>query len=414
MRSLDAARSAPFLPDTDAVRPARGLRLPQPVALIAFALCVGHAVYVVAAYWLGYWLYDPNGYSGSDFVNVWAAGQLALDGAPASAYDLALHKQAQVAALGHDFAGNYPWYYPPTYLFVAVLLASFPYVLAWVGWACVTFPAYLAATRAIIADRVAFLLAGAFPAILSNFLVGQNGFLTAGLLGGALVTMQRRPWLSGCLLGLLSYKPHLGLLFPVVLAIGGEWRVFAAAATTVAGLIAGSWLTFGDGAWEAFFRSLSSGSQSILSHGTVAWGNLQSMYGLIRWLGASEALAWSVHGLLASACALAICLLWRSRAPFAIKAAALATGALLSTPYLFLYDLVALAIPMAFLLRAGATAEIAIFEWMALGLASLSILLYPAFEAPVGVPAMLIVAGLVARRAIEATIARNIPAPSAI
>src|SRR5262249_37425801 len=154
---------------------------------------------------------------------------------------------------------------------------------------------YLAATRAIIGSRVAFLLAGAFPAILSNFLVGQNGFLTAGLLGGALVSMQRRPWLSGCLLGLLSYKPPFGLLFPLVLAVAGEWRVVGAAAATVAGLFAASWLAFGQGTWEAFFHALSSGSQSILSHGTVAWGNLQSMYGFVRWLGGSEALAWSIH-----------------------------------------------------------------------------------------------------------------------
>ncbi|MFL4978663.1 MAG: hypothetical protein ACJ8FV_09325, partial [Xanthobacteraceae bacterium] len=50
-----------------------------------------------------------------------------------------------------------------------------------------------------------------------------------------------------------------------------------------------------------------------------------------------------------------VCLLWCSRAPFELKAAALATGALLITPYIYIYDLVILAVPMAFLVRVGRT-----------------------------------------------------------
>ena len=108
-----------------------------------------------------------------------------------------------------------------------------------------------------------------------------------------------------------------------------------------------------------------------------------------------------MQGFVIAICAITNCILWRSRIPFALKAAALATGALFSTPYLFLYDLVAVAVPMAFLLRAGIATRIATFEWIGLGLASLSILLYPAFEAPVGIPTLLIVAGLIARRVID-------------
>jgi arabinofuranan 3-O-arabinosyltransferase len=395
------------------------LHLPRSVELIAFALCVAHAVYLASSYVLGHWLYDPNGYSEGDFVNVWAAGQLALHGAPASAYDFVTHKQVQVAAVGHDFAGGFAWYYPPTYLFVAVLVASFPYVPAWVGWVFLTFPAYLATIRIIVGDRLGIFLACAFPAILSNFLVGQNGFLTAGLLGGTLASMERRPWLAGCFLGLLTYKPHFGLLFPVVLVAAGQWRVIIAAAVVTAMLATASWLSFGSDTWEAFFRALAAGSQSIFGQGSVAWGKLQTMYGLVRLLGGGEAVAWSVQGFVIALCAILNCILWRSRIPFALKAAALATGALLSTPYLFLYDLVAVAVPMVFLLRAGIATQIATYEWIGLGIASLSILLYPAFEAPVGIPALLIVAGLIGRRVIDdiaanARATNDLAAPAAI
>jgi arabinofuranan 3-O-arabinosyltransferase len=376
----------------------RPLQLPRAVELSAFALCVAHIVFVVYCYVLGLWLYDANGYGHSDFLNVWAAGQLALHGSPASVYDVVAHKQMQIATVGHDFPGGYPWYYPPTYLFVAASLASFPYVAAWVGWAIATFPAYVAAIRAIIGARVGILLACAFPAILSNFLVGQNGFLTAGLLGGALVMMERRPWLAGCCLGLLTYKPHLGLLFPIVLIAAGEWRVFAAATAVTVALAFASWLAFGHDTWQAFVHALGSGSQSIFSDGSVAWGKLQTTYGLVRWLGGGEAFAWSVQATVIAICAITLCMLWRSRIPFALKAAALAIGALLSTPYLFLYDLVAAAVPMAFLLRAGAATQVSAGEWIGVGIAGLLIALYPAFEAPVGIPALLILASLIAWR----------------
>ena len=80
-----------------------------------------------------------------------------------------------------------------------------------------TFPAYVATIRGIIGDRIGILLACAFPGILANAMVGQNGFVTAALFGGALICLERRPLVAGCLIGLLSFKPHLGILFPIAL-----------------------------------------------------------------------------------------------------------------------------------------------------------------------------------------------------
>jgi arabinofuranan 3-O-arabinosyltransferase len=96
-------------------------------------------------------------------------------------------------AVGHAFDGYFGWHYPPTFLFVAVALALMPYAAAYALWAFATFPGYLIAIRAIIGDRLGYLLAAAFPAVLPNFIVGQNGFLTASLVGGALVLLEGNP-----------------------------------------------------------------------------------------------------------------------------------------------------------------------------------------------------------------------------
>jgi len=60
-----------------------------------------------------------------------------------------------------------------------------------------------------------------------------------------------------------------------------------------------------------------------------------------------------MQGGVAIAIAAALVVLWRSRAPFELKAAAIAVGIVLVTPYVFAYDLVVLAVPVAFLLRFG-------------------------------------------------------------
>ena len=270
-------------------RPA-GFQITRPVELTCFALCVAQAVYLVAAFVQGSWIFDSGGQIiATDFVNVWTAGRHVLDGNPAAAYDVAIHKDAEVAALGHPFEGEYPWIYPPIFLFPATALALVPYLAAYAIWVVLTFAAYVAVVRGIIGSHVGIFLACAYPGILSNLVVGQNGFLTAALIGGALLVMPQRPLVSGCLLGLLSFKPHLGILVPIVLIASGRWTVIGAATAVTAALAAASWLAFGTAPWEAFFHALSPIAGA--ADGRADWAKLQSVFGAVRMLGGSEALA---------------------------------------------------------------------------------------------------------------------------
>jgi hypothetical protein len=349
---------------------------------------------------LGHWLIDSAGrLIPIDFVNVWAAGRLALDGAPAAVYDWAAQKQAEVAALGRDFSGEFAWLYPPTFLFVAALLASLPYLPAFAAWTVLTFAAYVVAVRAVVGSRAGVWLAFAFPAALANFLVGQNGFVTAALLAGALIAVERRPILAGCLFGLLTFKPHLGLLIPLALLAGARWRVFGSAAASSLLLALAAAAAFGWGSWESFIHALPHAAQSTLTEGSADWSKLQSVFGLVRCLGGSDALAWSLQGAAAASCAAVVWLAWRSETSFDMKAATLAACALLATPYLYLYDLVVLMVPITFLVRSGFAAGFLRGEWFGIGLASLLIFAYPVAQAPLGLGAIILVAGLVVRRA---------------
>jgi arabinofuranan 3-O-arabinosyltransferase len=373
-----------------------------PAALInvCFVLFVINVSYFPAAYFSHWWIYDPDGLGiPTDFVNVWAAGRLVLEGHPAQAYDWDIQKQVELALLRQDFPGYFAWHYPPPFLFVASLLAQFPYAVAFIGWVCASLLPYLAMMRAIVSRPFGWLLAIGFPMVFSNALVGQNGFLTAALIGGTLYLMPVRPILAGVCLGLLSYKPQYGLLFPIVLIAASQWTVFFTAAVVAVMMALASWLAFGVESWNAFFHWMPMFSQAFLTEGKATWWKLQSLFSLVRYFGGTEQLAWSFQWALTAGVAVVLVLMWRSRVSYSVKAAALATGTLLTTPYLFMYDMVVLAVPVAFLIRIGLRSGFRNYELPALGCALALFVSFVFLGQPVGLGATLIVGGLVLRRA---------------
>jgi hypothetical protein len=378
---------------------------PEPSAIppalfnACFVLFVINAAFFPTAFFAHWWIFDEKGLGiPTDFVNVWSAGRLVLDGHPALAYDWDIQKQVQVAVLGQSYAGNFAWHYPPPFLFIAGLLAHFPYAVAFIGWAAASLVPYLAVMRAIVGRPFGLLLAAAFPVVLTNTLVGQNGFLTASLIGATLYLIPVRPVLAGICLGLLSYKPQYGLLFPLVLIAASQWRVFFTAAIVAVTIAVLSWLAFGTESWQAFFHWMPMFSQAFLTEGRAPWGKMQSIFALVRFFGGSEPLGWGFQWVMSGAVAVVLVLMWRSRISYSLKAAALAAGTLLITPYLFLYDVMVLAIAVAFLVRIGLRQGFARHELPALGLVAALLMFYPLVGAPTGFAATLIVSGLIVQR----------------
>src|SRR3982751_1006953 len=112
--------------------------LPARPPNVCFVLLATTAVFFPTAFFAHWWIFDERGLGiPTDFINVWSAGKLVLDGHPAFAYDWNIQKQLQVAVLGQGYEGNFAWHYPPPFLFVAALLAYVPYGLAYAGWAAV-------------------------------------------------------------------------------------------------------------------------------------------------------------------------------------------------------------------------------------------------------------------------------------
>ncbi len=395
------------MPPAPATSSAQTQLLSKWFELFLFAFAVANVAWLVTALLTGSWLWDAAGrLISTDFLNVYAAGKFALQGAPASAYDWPTHKEMEIAVLGYDFHGYYGWHYPPFYLFVAAALAALPYAVAHAGWSAVSFLPFVAAVRASAGGSAGYLLALSAPALVANVLVGQNGFLTAALIGFALVFLEKRPLLAGICLGLLTYKPHFGVLFPLALIAAGYWRAFFAAGITAVALAVLSVAAYGLEPWLAFLRWLPVTSQNFLSEGRAEIEKMQSLFAIVRTFGGAEWLAWSAQIALSTLLAIFVCAIWKSREhAFALKAAALGTAVLLATPYIYLYDMVTITVPMAFLLALGLSRGFLRYEAPGLAAAMVLTAAFPFVKLPVGFAASVVLAALVFRRALHRVVA---------
>jgi len=128
------------------------IEIPARLRKVCFALCAMNLMLCLVAYFVRAWIYDRNGLGiPRDFISFWAAGRLVLDGFPAQAFDWDILRRIEVAKLGQEFAGNFPWHYPPPFLFVASVLALLPYSLAYLGWVLASLVPYLASCAGSLA-----------------------------------------------------------------------------------------------------------------------------------------------------------------------------------------------------------------------------------------------------------------------
>jgi hypothetical protein len=220
-------------------------------------------------------------------------------------------------------------------------------------WIVASFALYLAAIYAIIPRRAALCAAASVAFLmLSNVLMGHNGFFGAGLIGLALVFMERRPWLSGVFLGLLTYKPHFGLLFPIGLSASRNWRAIGSAAVFTAVLAVLAWIAFGYEGWAEFINAFTERG-SDLGPAQGVHPRLQSIFGIFYWTGVSLWVAWSAQLAVSVHTALGISILWAKPISYNLKATALCAGILLASPYALFYDLSILCIAAAFFIKDG-------------------------------------------------------------
>jgi hypothetical protein len=239
------------------------------------------------------------------------------------------------------------WSYPLFTLPVFWLLAQLPYFVALAVWTLGLWAAFAAITLSQIERPnrpyalLALLLA---PACLINVVSGQNGFLSAALMLGGVICLDRRPIAAGILFGLLAFKPQLAFVLPFTLLVLGAWRVMAAAALTAIVLVVGSVALFGIEPWQRYFEVTGAYQVLLLQNFQGFYTTMMvSVFAGARTFGLSYSAAMAIQIAVALPVLVGACLAVRRTSDPCRRAFVLVSAAPLLTPYAFNYDLTALA-----------------------------------------------------------------------
>jgi len=302
--------------------------------------------------WTYFWpdarLMEPQGfYLGRDFLNYWTGGRLALTGEAATAYDLARYNALLRDWFSLEQSGM-AFSYPPHALALLAPFGALPYLAAYVLWSvlgALGFAAVALGGAPKAEDRVLVAAIALAPVIWVNIIFGQLGLLLAVIFVGALRALPGRPVLAGVLLGLLTIKPQLGLLLPIVLLVAGAWRAIAAAVVTALALVGLSLMLFGLEPWRLYMEHTVPLQWAFVTGMNGFYVNqMVTPYTALWSLGVPSGAALKLQGVIAVTVAIAVVAALRSTASWPLKCAVIAFGAVLIVPYALAYDL---AIPLA-------------------------------------------------------------------
>lgn len=295
---------------------------------------------------------DPAlAFANRDLANYWLAGQLAVSGDTTALFRQETHQAALQAAFGLEAMEVRNWSYPPHFLFVILPLGLMPYPAAYAAFLLVTGSWFLWAVRSLAArlangappPAFGVLTALLAPFLLLQVIAGQNGFFFAAVFLQALLWRETRPAAAGVMIALLTMKPQLGVLIPVLLLAERRYSVIGwsiAASALLAGL---SLLVFGPEIWRAFFAETLPYQQVVASQ----WQG-QFLYMMPTWFAALRAMGFGADTALAGHILLtlplvmaALIALWRAPDGWT-RARLLLAATFVLTPYAFNYDLGAL------------------------------------------------------------------------
>lgn len=296
---------------------------------------------------------------GRDFVNVWLGGVLARTGQIDTIYDIHRYMAELQARLGID--DLYAYSYPPHSLLLASVFSLFPYAIALTLWTLAGLALFYHAARPYLATAgVPAALALILPAGLVNIWAGHYGFLIGALALYGWRLLDSRPALAGVMFGIMTIKPHLGLVVALVLLVQGRWQAIAAAAATASGLALLSGLCFGFDLWPQYIFHTLGFHAGLLTGKTAAFhGMMPTTTAALLQLGAGPPYL-NMAQALSAVYAIAIVLIAvRQRVSTMDLGLIASTAIFLILPYAFNYDMtiVSLAIVVA-AARSGPTADI--------------------------------------------------------
>jgi hypothetical protein len=321
-----------------------------------FALAATAAAYLYAVQWNHAIPRDGSTLVvGRDFLNVWMYGRAAWLPEPGRWYDVVAYQRELNQLLGDGYPGQ-NWSYPPSVMLLAAPFGLIGYLPALGLWTLAGLVIFLAAARRQLSDTTAFIAVALSPAVIFCLISGQSSLITAAMLLGIFALLDRRPVTAGVLIGLLTLKPQLGVLFPFFLIASARWTVFVCAAATTLALAGATAALFGIDVWLAFVTQGLAVQNIVLSDPErIATPYYPTVFMNLRGLDLPYAVAMAAQSVFTVAAVALVCWLGRARrAAGRLETAALFLAcSVAAVPYLLSYDTLALCVTAVALLAVG-------------------------------------------------------------
>jgi hypothetical protein len=285
---------------------------------------------------------------GPDFLQFFVSGRAVLQGQPQVLYDPDAHYALALRLVPDAAAIRYFPVYPPHVALLFAPFAAVGYLPALALWSLVTVALYAAcccvflrACPALVPYRVTVAVAAAgFPAFFNVVTHGQNSVLALAAFTAAFAALNNgRRFLAGVSIGLLLYKPQLGLAAACTLVLCGEWRMVTGAVTSVVGQVAATWALLGSDVVVAYTRVVARFGEmsAVLDVKPYQMHSLRAFWELLIPSHSAASVAY-----VATSCAVVLgtCVVWRSCAAASVRYSALLLATALINPHLYVYDLV--------------------------------------------------------------------------
>jgi len=224
-----------------------------------------------------------------------------------------------------------------------------PVGVAYFLFTALTLAFFLVVLRSVAGSHFALALIVLFPAMQVTLTCGQNGFLTAGLIGLVCLFIEERPIVAGLALGLMVIKPHLAIAFAVYAILTRRWTVVMTAAAVV---LASSLLctaVFGPQIWTALLQSVHD-SAIFLERGYYPLYRMISFYAALRTTGLSASVAFFGQAAVAALALGTMALAWYRQLPARWCLGLTAMVSISISPYAYDYDFPIFGIGLAMLL----------------------------------------------------------------
>jgi hypothetical protein len=328
------------------------------VLTIASVLCTG--LTAIAYVWKISWVapIPRDGTTlviGRDFLNFWMYGRAAWLPDPSRFYDPQTYNAALSALLGAGYPGQ-NWSYPPSLMLVAAPFGRLGYLPALLIWTVLGLAIFVSVARRCVDDERLLIPMLFSPAAIFCLISGQSSFVTAAMLLAIFACLDRRPVLAGVLIGLITLKPQVGLLLPVMLAASGRWRVFLTATITTLLIVGVTAALFGPQLWiDYVLKGLPVQNLVLADPQRVGTPFYPTIFMNVRGTGASYAIAMTVQACFSAFAVGAVFFAYRFRkcADPQLLSALFFACTICGVPYLLSYDTLAVSCLAVMLLANG-------------------------------------------------------------